>query len=324
MDLELIELRRRADRVGWGMLIYTALLFVFSFMQAFAAMLAGWIMSMMPDNGESVVGIFRELLTGGISNTLSAAVSIGILTLVFWKVAPMHAVWQSTERRMTPLSFGKVFVVFMGFQFVFSVVSMLFELMLNLFGLSALQALDAVSGSSDSLTMFLYVGIVAPIAEEIVYRGFALRALAPFGKKLAILTSAIMFGLAHANIHQIFYATAVGLVLAYVASEYSIWWSIALHLFNNLVFANGWDRILEMLPNDLSSILSWGMNILLFGLAVVVLVVHWRDVVDGFHRDVEEEVRLRYFFRSNGIIVFLVITVILTIVTLVLTVTPLY
>lgn len=322
MELELIEMRRRADRVGWGLLIYTALLFAFSFLQVVAAMAARWIMSLMPDNGESVVGIFRELVNGGVSNILAAAASVGILTLVFMKVAPMREVWQRSERKMTPLSFGKAFVVFMGFQLVFSLVSYLFELLLNVFGFSAMQALDAVTGSSDSWTMFIYVGIVAPIAEEIVYRGFALRALAPFGKKLAILTSAVLFGLAHGNIHQIFYATAVGLVLAYVASEYSIWWSIVLHLFNNLVFANIWDRILELLPEAWNINLSWGLNILFFVLAVIVLVVHWREVVDGLRRNVEEEVRLRYFFRSNGIIFFVIIMVILTVLTLVLTVTP--
>ena len=133
MDLELRELRRSADRVGWGMLLYTALLFAFGFVQAFVIVAAGWILPLLPDNGGVLAGIFEELSTGGIASIFSAAVSVGLLTLIFLKAAPMREVWQRSERKMTVLSFGKVFVLFMGFQLVFSFVSFLFELLLNVF-----------------------------------------------------------------------------------------------------------------------------------------------------------------------------------------------
>ena len=78
---------------------------------------------------------------------------------------------------------------------------------------------------------------IGPIAEEIVYRGFVMNILKPYGKHFAIVCSAIIFGIMHANIHQIFFAILVGLVLGYVAMEYSLKWAVALHIFNNCIFS---------------------------------------------------------------------------------------
>lgn len=322
MENDFISLRKSANLVGWAMLIYTGFILCFSFLRIPAAAAARWILSVVPDENGWLLDFFRELINGGTWSILAACASVGVLTLVFLKAAPISKIWQRTERKMTPLSFAKIFAVFMAFQFVFSLVNILLELVLNLFGVSAMSSLDAVTGSSDTWTMFLYAGIVAPVAEEIVYRGFVLRALTPYGKKLAILASALMFGLAHGNIHQIFYAATVGLVLAYIASEYSIWWSIALHLINNLIFVNVWDWVLDLFSDNTQMILSWGVQALFFVLAVVVFVVHWQQVTEGFHRNIEEETRLHLFLRSSGIIVFIVAHLALTVWTLVVSLSP--
>ena len=101
-----------------------------------------------------------------------------------------------------------------------------------------MEKIESATAGSTSVSMFLYASFLGPITEEIVFRGFVLRSLEKYGKHFAIVTSAIMFGLFHANFIQGIFAILVGLILAYVALEYSIKWSIAFHIVNNFIFGD--------------------------------------------------------------------------------------
>ena len=61
--------------------------------------------------------------------------------------------------------------------------------------------------------------ILAPIAEELLYRGIVLKETAKVSRRFAIVFSAVMFGLMHGNPYQLVMATLLGLVLGYVTIE---------------------------------------------------------------------------------------------------------
>ncbi|SEL37959.1 CPBP family intramembrane glutamic endopeptidase [Ruminococcus albus] len=83
---------------------------------------------------------------------------------------------------------------------------------------------------------FLYVGIMAPLIEEIVYRGMILGALSKYGEFPAIFFSALCFGLMHGNIPQAVAAFGTGLMYACIAvSCNSIMPSLVIHSLNNIV-----------------------------------------------------------------------------------------
>lgn len=67
---------------------------------------------------------------------------------------------------------------------------------------------------------YLAIGILAPLAEEAVFRGAVLRVLLRlFDKKwhwIAIAISAILFGLVHGNVQQFVHATLIGLFLGWM------------------------------------------------------------------------------------------------------------
>lgn len=67
---------------------------------------------------------------------------------------------------------------------------------------------------------YLAIGILAPLAEEAVFRGAVLRVLLRlFDKKwhwIAIAISAILFGLVHGNVQQFVHATLIGLILGWM------------------------------------------------------------------------------------------------------------
>lgn len=78
------------------------------------------------------------------------------------------------------------------------------------------------------------MAIVPAFVEEFLFRGLIQTNLRPFGRGTAIVGSAVLFGMMHQNIEQIFYSTVAGLVLAYIYEVTdSIWCSILLHFFNN-------------------------------------------------------------------------------------------
>ncbi len=74
---------------------------------------------------------------------------------------------------------------------------------------------DFVTGEPMWLKLLVMV-ILAPLFEEFIFRKQLIDRMAPYGGKLAVVCSALIFGLFHGNFNQFVYATALGLVLGYV------------------------------------------------------------------------------------------------------------
>ena len=121
--------------------------------------------------------------------------------------------------------------------------------------------------------------MLGPVAEEILFRGLVLRSLQPYGKKFAIVISSLLFGLFHGNLMQAPFAFVVGLVMGYVAMEYHIGWAVALHLINNLVFADLLPRILAFLPQGADDLILTVFLLVCTLAAVVILILRWREIV---------------------------------------------
>jgi len=85
-------------------------------------------------------------------------------------------------------------------------------------------------------SMFLYMVVLAPIIEEIVYRGFVLKLISPYGKTVSIIISAFIFGFMHGNLSQFVTAFATGIVFSAVAVKTgSILPTIVMHMMNNVI-----------------------------------------------------------------------------------------
>lgn len=86
-----------------------------------------------------------------------------------------------------------------------------------------------------ALAVFLVIGLVGPICEEIAFRGFILSGLRHLGRKrMAILISSVFFGLAHGLLQQSVTATVFGVVIGYLAVQSgSLFVAIAYHVIHN-------------------------------------------------------------------------------------------
>lgn len=102
------------------------------------------------------------------------------------------------------------------------------------------NSLDTIIKDSNILILFLIVGILGPIMEELVFRKFIIDRIRPYGEVLAVLFSGITFGMFHGNFYQFFYAAAIGIVLAFIyIRTKNILYPILLHCAFNMVSVVG-------------------------------------------------------------------------------------
>ena len=103
-------------------------------------------------------------------------------------------------------------------------------------------------GYSGILPMAIVSGIMAPIVEELIFRGILLDRARVFGDKPAVILSAITFGLMHMNLYQFFYAFVIGIILGKEALAGGVGRSILLHMMINFTGSVVMPLLLRMDP----------------------------------------------------------------------------
>ena len=318
--LEMKAMRKRFSSIGWALLIYMLI------MNA-AVLLAGLILGVLA----AVVLLFRNGISLSESHMAEITdiiaeqsgwgylltILVGLIILWFWKGKDFcrKEIWTRGE----PMGFGD-FMCQLCFlvtaQMAFSLLYPLMELLLNQFGISAIADLESATGSVTGLSMYLYVCLLAPIAEELLFRGLVLRTLLPYGKRFAILLSALLFGVFHGNVVQIPYAILAGLVFGYTATEHSIGWAMVMHMFNNLVLSDLVPRLDTLVGTEIFTGLM-GLFILGCTIATVVIaIVRRHDIWAYVHANKVDNRAVRAFFTSGGILTFLILTEVLAAVSL--------
>lgn len=250
---------------------------------------------------EPSVDVILERVAGNGWGYIATCVLGGII-LLLWKKKDFcfKTLWQ----RGKPLKAGDFFTItaiFLSGQLVFQLLVVILEWLLNLVGLSLMESMEAASPSSDTFSMFLYVGLFAPVFEEILFRGLVMRSLEPFGKKFSILASAYLFGIFHGNLIQSPYAFAVGLVLGYVAMEYNIGWAMVLHTINNLILGDSLVRLTSVLGTALSDLIFWLIILGSAVAAILMLIRKGNELREYFRGGKIHPLCLKCFFTAPGV-----------------------
>ena len=178
-------LRRRFSAVGWALVVYYLILniLVSLTMAVDAASRALRALAAGRFPGDIDVDALMGNAWGYI-----LAIAVGAVVLYAWKGGDYcREEILAKEKPMTASGFFAVLSLTVGAQLVNSLWVGILEVILNAFGRSTVPMLENVSGASDTVSMFLYAGLLAPIAEEVLFRGLMLRSLKPFGKRFAIL-----------------------------------------------------------------------------------------------------------------------------------------
>ena len=178
------------------------------------------------------------LLTDGIFSSLPPKVpemiSLVVYTLIaFYFYRPEKGTLLKSNNKMTATGFFVILGAFMLARLVSElVIALLTAVTIN----EETVSLDAFESTLNHPFMtFLFMCIVTPICEETVFRGCIGNNFKKHGVKFAIIMSSVLFAVYHLNFLQLVSAFLMGMVLFYIAMNYSIKWSILFHFINNTI-----------------------------------------------------------------------------------------
>lgn len=315
-------IRRRLSTPGWALLIYYAIMNVavigYMLVETFAMLFQG----MITDDPAAIENAVTQSAESAWGYFIAAAA--GLIILLIWKKPRFFK--EDIFYKGAPMKVGSFFTIlciFLSGQMIFQLCTTLLELLLNSFGYTLAEGMESLQTDPDNFSMFLYAGILAPITEEILFRGLIQRTLLPFGKKFAIFVSAFTFGLFHGNLIQTPYAFVVGLVLGYVAAEYNIFWAMVLHMINNLLLGDLLYRLLGSLPEETTAMIVWGIIFAFAVAAIVLMIIKRKEIGTWLRENKMEREYVKCYFTCAGTIVLLIIMGLNILTTTFMLITPL-
>lgn len=302
-------LRSQANVQGGVLLLYKGIMNLMVIVAVFAATLAQMMGMLFSSGGDAdaMMNIDMDALMGNMMASMGLgylmAVLIGWVILRIWKGNDYFR--YEIYRKGAPMPFVTFLCLVcltFGCQLPAQLMSMGLEWVSNLLGGSLTEVMQENGADTDALPMWLYVCLAAPVTEELLFRGLLLRSIAPFGKKFAIVVTAVLFGLYHGNPIQTPYAFLVGLILGYVAMEYNVIWAMILHMMNNLLLSDSLPRLLQLLPYQLSEVIMWVILILFFLASAIILLLKWRTILQRNREEVVESWQNQAFWKSPCVI----------------------
>ena len=99
---------------------------------------------------------------------------------------------------------------------------------------------ESFIGNVPIFIILLFVVIISPIFEELLFRKILLEKLLPYGKVIAIAISSLFFGLFHANLEQLLYTMFLGVLCANIVIitgkiKYAIYLHMSFNLFGGII-----------------------------------------------------------------------------------------
>lgn len=157
---------------------------------------------------------------------------VGVLALIFRRPPTLSA---EHRRPLQPLHALLLLLFGMAFCILANYLTNYWLIFVSQFGIEPFYGAYNNDGGLLSLALNLFTYAVLPgLVEELVFRGWILGSLAPFGERRALLLSALIFGLIHGNLTQVPFAFVLGLLFGYIFLRTGrLWPGMMLHFLNN-------------------------------------------------------------------------------------------
>ena len=206
--------------------------------------------------------------------------------LVFWLL--MRRIPKDPAGRPDmPLRAGRflgIFIICVGVMYAGNLLGQLISQMADrLTGRQSVNAVVELVMGMDTWAVFLAAVAAAPVMEELLFRKLLLDRVSVFGDRTAILLSGVVFGLAHGNFYQFFYAFGLGAIFAWVyLRTRRIRFSILLHVLINFCGSILPMQLLHMMRDYpvIGAHLLLGQTMLMLAAAicgVILLICQRRD-----------------------------------------------
>ncbi len=152
------------------------------------------------------------------------------------------------QKKLSFTEFAGLFLVGQAFMFLGNIIGTSLNGVIGaILGHEIGNATSELIEASPIWLIILVVVIIGPIIEELLFRKFMIDRFAKYGDALAIIFSAVAFGLFHGNFYQFFYAALLGLVLGYIYTKTgNIYYTIIMHMLVNFLGSVAVMPIIEM------------------------------------------------------------------------------
>lgn len=186
---------------------------------------------------------------------------------------------------------------------IFNIIGLLINIQIGkLTGKGIVNPIINAIGGMNVWTQVMIVIIIGPILEELIFRKFVIDRVNKYGELLAVMTSALMFGLFHGNMQQCFYAFGVGILLAFVYCKTGkVEYTICCHIFLNfmgslpgfVIAASGLDvyTIQILVATDINAYMQYVyahigslMAVGLMGIFILLVIVAGIVLMIVFHK----------------------------------------
>ena len=156
---------------------------------------------------------------------------------------------------------------------------------------------------------------VAPILEEIVFRGVIMNNLRKYGIRVAIIINSLLFGLSHYNIEMIIPAFLTGIIFSYVAYKYSIKYSILIHFFINAITKTS--QVLAILRIDILLILVGLFSAFLIIFLLVFFIIglakgRYKEIFFILKLNVEDRKKLAEFVKNDFLYLLIIFAIVVS------------
>ncbi len=169
------------------------------------------------------------------------------------------------KKKMSAGEFLSLLLISEGLMFVGNLIGQTLNSFIGAFlGREVTNSTSELIDSSPVWLIFLVTVILAPIIEELMFRKFMIDRFSRYGDLLAVIVSAIAFGLFHGNFYQFFYATLLGFILGYIYTRTrNVKYSILMHMIINFFGSVAVMPLLDIISSlgEMMSILETGGQI---------------------------------------------------------------
>ena len=265
--------------IGRRLIGYMLVFFFFAGLGQYAAQQAALRKAITAEDFYGIWGVWLFIAAG-----------LSLLIWSFSKKFPMKRIYEHVApRKMTIQSFAMICASLYGVRFISKLILGGIEKLLFEMGIPATLVANTSEELTSSIIFVLYLGVMAPVVEEFIFRGFIGYRLERYGKVFTILFTALIFSLFHANITQEVFTFMAGIVFAYVAIEYGFQWAVVVHMMNNFIFAVVVDIYLAQMINLGAFSIVQLLDLVGFIILVLVVILKWKDIKEyidvnrGFH-----------------------------------------
>lgn len=218
------EQSRQFSRLGLVLFAFMGVAFAAQLVLIVITMLVGLVGGLDVDfDNQTVQIVISAISMYGVAFPVAAL----LMRLIPKQGRPGGETWSAMQ-------LAACLVICIGIGFVGILLSQFVDVVFPSGG-DGVQPEDMMTGAGMLLNIAMVV-FAAPVVEELLYRKMLIDRIAAYGDGVSVVVSGLLFGLAHGNFSQLFYAFGLGALFAYVYIKTGhIGYTIGFHMFFNLI-----------------------------------------------------------------------------------------